>query len=89
MQGSSGLEEHVNRLFDNAEYFTEQIRRRAGFRLVVEKPECTNITFWYVPPSLRGAEDQEDFNARLHKVPTSHHTRLEDLNSTISFAKDG
>jgi hypothetical protein len=46
----------------------EQIRMRKGFRLVLQEPECTNMCFWYIPPSLQGQEDQPDFNERLHKV---------------------
>ncbi|XP_066991602.2 cysteine sulfinic acid decarboxylase [Anabrus simplex] len=66
-KGNTGLEKHVDTVFENAEYFTTQIKNREGFRLLLE-PECTNVCFWYVPPSLRGLEDQPDFNERLHKV---------------------
>lgn len=34
----------------------------------MEKPECTNICFWYVPRSLRQAEGTHDFKERLHEV---------------------
>ncbi|CAH1397765.1 unnamed protein product [Nezara viridula] len=67
-KGTAGLEEHVDRLFDMAEYFTDKIRQRPGFRLVIEKPQCTNISFWYVPPSLRDLEGQPDFKEKLNKV---------------------
>lgn len=36
--------------------------------MVLQEPECTNVCFWYIPPSLRGQEDQPDFSERLHKV---------------------
>ncbi|KAJ9589117.1 hypothetical protein L9F63_017576 [Diploptera punctata] len=67
-KGTRGLEEHIDTVFENAAYFTEQIKKRAGFRMVLREPECTNVCFWYIPPSLRGQEDQPDFNERLHKV---------------------
>ncbi|XP_014248186.1 cysteine sulfinic acid decarboxylase [Cimex lectularius] len=67
-KGTDGLEKHVDRVFDSAEYFTEKIRGRPGFKLFVERPECTNVTFWYVPPSLLGKESEPDFNQKLHKV---------------------
>jgi len=67
-QGTDGLEAHVNENFDNAKYFTEMIRNRAGFKLVLEEPEYTNITFWYIPPSLRGRQNEPDFKNKLHKV---------------------
>ena len=68
LQGSRGFEEHINTVFDNTAYFTEQIKKREGFRMVLREPECTNVCFWYIPPSLRGQEDQPDFKERLHKV---------------------
>lgn len=67
-QGTDGLEAHVDENFNNAKYFTEMIRNRAGFKLVLEEPEYTNITFWYIPPSLRGCQNEPDFKNKLHKV---------------------
>ncbi|KAJ8713342.1 hypothetical protein PYW07_013712 [Mythimna separata] len=67
-KGSEGFEKHIDTLFDNAQFFTEHIRQREGFQLVLEKPECTNIMFWYVPRCLRGHENEPDFKERLHKV---------------------
>lgn len=67
-KGTAGLEEHIDTVFDNADYFTEQIKKRDGFEMVLRNPECTNVCFWYIPPSLRGQENQPDFNERLHKV---------------------
>ncbi|KDR09499.1 Cysteine sulfinic acid decarboxylase, partial [Zootermopsis nevadensis] len=67
-KGTIGLEKHIDTVFDNATYFLKQIRMREGFRLVLQEPECTNVCFWYIPPSLRGHENQPDFNERLHKV---------------------
>lgn len=67
-KGTDGLEKHVNRLFENSEYFTEKIRSRPGFKLVLDQPQCTNVTFWYIPPSLRGKENEPSYNQKLHKV---------------------
>uniref|UniRef100_A0A8D9B498 Cysteine sulfinic acid decarboxylase n=1 Tax=Cacopsylla melanoneura TaxID=428564 RepID=A0A8D9B498_9HEMI len=67
-KGTEGLEAHIDKSFDNAKYFTDKIRTRDGFKLVLDEPECTNISFWYMPPSLRGKENQADFNDLLHKV---------------------
>ncbi|XP_017877131.1 cysteine sulfinic acid decarboxylase [Ceratina calcarata] len=60
-KGTRGLEKHVDRVFELSRYFTEYIRHRDGFKLMLE-PECTNVCFWYVPPSkrhLRGEEMSE------------------------------
>ena len=62
------MEKHVDSVFENAQYFTEFIRNRPGFQLVIDQPDFVNICFWYVPPSLRNAQQDEDYYARLHKV---------------------
>lgn len=67
-KGSNGLEQHVNQVFESAEYFTSIIKNRAGFELVLENPECTNICFFYVPPSLKNAQRDQEFKSKLHKV---------------------
>ncbi|XP_049779567.1 cysteine sulfinic acid decarboxylase [Schistocerca cancellata] len=67
-KGTNGLEKHIDTVFDNAEYFTRQIKQREDFRMVLNEPECTNICFWYIPPSLHGKENEADFKDKLHKV---------------------
>lgn len=57
-KGTRGLEKHVDHVFELARYFTEYIRHRDGFKLVIE-PECTNVCFWYVPPSKRHLQGEE------------------------------
>ncbi|XP_076756849.1 glutamate decarboxylase-like protein black [Xylocopa sonorina] len=57
-KGTQGLEKHVDRVFELSRYFTDSIRRREGFKLVLE-PECTNVCFWYVPPSKRHLRGEE------------------------------
>ncbi|XP_033365216.1 cysteine sulfinic acid decarboxylase [Bombus vosnesenskii] len=65
-KGTHGLEKHVDRVFELARYFTDYIRHREGFKLMLE-PECTNVCFWYVPPSKRHLQDGELFKA-LEKI---------------------
>ncbi|XP_017860153.1 PREDICTED: cysteine sulfinic acid decarboxylase [Drosophila arizonae] len=67
-KGTKGFEAHVEQVFEMSEYFTNKLRERPGFELVLDKPECTNITFWYVPPSLRQMERNQEFYDKLHKV---------------------
>ncbi|XP_073824673.1 glutamate decarboxylase-like protein black [Musca autumnalis] len=67
-KGTRGLEEHINQIFRMAAYITQSIKKRDGFQLVLDKPECTNICFWYVPPSLRNLSRNASFNVQLHKV---------------------
>lgn len=36
--------------------------------MVLDKPECTNICFWYIPRSLRNMVEDGNFKERLHEV---------------------
>ncbi|KAK6175385.1 hypothetical protein SNE40_013860 [Patella caerulea] len=67
-KGSEGFEQHINRLFDNTRYMVEQLNKRDDFRMVVEKPDCTNVCFWYIPPSLRNMPEGPEFWDKLHKI---------------------
>jgi glutamate/tyrosine decarboxylase-like PLP-dependent enzyme len=67
-KGTSGLEKHINKVFENAAYFADSIRNREGFEMVIDQPECTNVCFWYIPESLRSCKQDSDYKERLHKV---------------------
>uniref|UniRef100_A0A4W6DUM1 Glutamate decarboxylase 3 n=1 Tax=Lates calcarifer TaxID=8187 RepID=A0A4W6DUM1_LATCA len=54
-KGSEGFGSQVNKCLENAEYLYDQLQRRTDFELVFKnKPEHSNVCFWYIPPSLRG-----------------------------------
>ncbi|XP_060241088.1 acidic amino acid decarboxylase GADL1 isoform X2 [Meriones unguiculatus] len=65
--GTLGLEERVNRAFALSRYLVDEIKKREGFRLLME-PEYTNICFWYIPPSLREMEEGPEFWKKLSLV---------------------
>eukprot|EP00063_Salmo_salar_P066104 XP_014040939.1 PREDICTED: acidic amino acid decarboxylase GADL1-like [Salmo salar] len=65
--GTKGLEERVDRALAMARYLAEEIKKRDGFRLVME-PEYTNVCFWYIPPSLRDTADGPEFWRKVHAV---------------------
>lgn len=68
-KGTTGFEKHIDTVFENAEYFTDLIKSNSGFEMVLENPECTNICFWYVPPSLRDEnKNSASYSSALHKV---------------------
>jgi len=68
-KGTSGLEAHIDKVFENAEYFLSLIQNRDDFVLVLDKPECTNICFWYIPDSLTDKNfGDKEFEARLNLV---------------------
>lgn len=86
-KGSNGLEAHINKNFDNAEYFTGQIKARSDFVLVLNEPECTNISFWYVPPSLQNVpRDSEEFKEKIHKIaPKIKERMMKEGNMMITY----
>lgn len=67
-KGTDGLEKHIDKLFDNAEFFLDYVKNIEGFELVLPQPQCTNICFWYIPPSLREKKGELDYNELLNKV---------------------
>ncbi|EHB09227.1 Glutamate decarboxylase-like protein 1 [Heterocephalus glaber] len=58
--GTLGLEERVNRALALSRYLVDEIKKRDGFKLLME-PEYANICFWYIPPSLREMEEGPEF----------------------------
>lgn len=72
-RGKADLTAAVEKAFDMAEYLAELLRDREGFQLVLPKVQCTNVCFWYIPPSMRGTVDwkSESFRAKLGKVRDS------------------
>ncbi|CAG2171825.1 unnamed protein product [Oppiella nova] len=51
--GRSGMEAAVNNVYDMAQYITEKLRERPGFKLVMDEFESNLISFWYIPPKMR------------------------------------
>ena len=49
-------------------FLHEQLRSRAGFRLVLEEYQYTNISFWYVPTWMRTDQETPDWWQRLYSV---------------------
>ncbi|XP_059499319.1 cysteine sulfinic acid decarboxylase isoform X2 [Stegostoma tigrinum] len=65
--GTLGLEKRVDRAFACTRYFVNEMKKREGFRLLME-PQYVNVCFWYIPPSLRGKEQSSNFWQNLGKV---------------------
>ncbi|XP_060036465.1 acidic amino acid decarboxylase GADL1 isoform X4 [Erinaceus europaeus] len=73
--GTLGLEDRVNRALALSRYLVEEIKKREGFKLLIE-PEYANICFWYIPPSLRTMEEGPEFWAKLHLVAPTIKERM-------------
>ncbi|XP_012252740.2 cysteine sulfinic acid decarboxylase [Athalia rosae] len=67
-RGTSGLRRSIDHAMAVSKYFQKQISIREGFRLVIPDSECSNVCFWYIPPSLRGLEETDEWWSKLYKV---------------------
>ncbi|XP_024935707.1 acidic amino acid decarboxylase GADL1 isoform X2 [Cephus cinctus] len=67
-RGSKGFESLINKAMETAEYFFNKIKNRKGFRLVLPKFEGNVVCFWYIPPSMRGLEETEEWKKKLHTI---------------------
>ncbi|XP_057315030.1 cysteine sulfinic acid decarboxylase-like [Hydractinia symbiolongicarpus] len=67
-KGNRGMEEQIDRAYDNSRYLAKKIREREGFELIQE-PECTNVCFNYVPPSIRAMPHGPERDALQHNIP--------------------
>nr|XP_033786010.1 acidic amino acid decarboxylase GADL1 isoform X4 [Geotrypetes seraphini] len=65
--GTRGLEERVDQALALSRYLVAEIKKREGFQLIME-PEYANVCFWYIPPSLRNMEQDQEFWQKLHRV---------------------
>ncbi|XP_040901007.1 acidic amino acid decarboxylase GADL1-like isoform X2 [Toxotes jaculatrix] len=68
--GTRELEQRVDRALDMARYLAQEIKKREGFRLLME-PEYSNVCFWYIPPSLRNLSDGPELWEKLHTCVVS------------------
>lgn len=66
--GCSGMAKNVDHVFDMANHLRERIVSHSNFRMVQDDPQCTNVCFWYVPPSLNGKPQTEEWWQKLGKV---------------------
>ncbi|KAG8189583.1 hypothetical protein JTE90_023653 [Oedothorax gibbosus] len=53
-KGDKGFEEHIDHLFEMTEYMVKKLNERNDkFHIIIKEPECTNVSFWYIPKRLR------------------------------------
>ncbi|OQV19976.1 Glutamate decarboxylase 1 [Hypsibius exemplaris] len=50
-KGTLGFERQVNGLFELRDHLVRRLNEFEDFELILPEPECTNVCFWYVPPS--------------------------------------
>ncbi|XP_017889886.1 glutamate decarboxylase 1 [Ceratina calcarata] len=75
-RGTKGLRKSVDVAMFAVEYFYERIKTRPGFRLVLPQFEGCNICFWYVPPSMRGQSETQEWWEKLYKMTAKIKERM-------------
>ncbi|KAG8573650.1 hypothetical protein GDO81_012484 [Engystomops pustulosus] len=90
-KGTIGFEAQIDKCLELAEYLYNKIKNREGYEMVIEgKPQHTNVCFWYIPPSLRHMEDNEERMERLVKVAPVIKARMMEYGSTmVSYQPHG
>lgn len=69
-RGEDYMEDMVDNTFAQADYLTELVKSKPGFRLVpaYETRQCTNVGFWYIPPRLQGKEETDEWWGEMEKI---------------------
>ncbi|KAK4315015.1 hypothetical protein Pmani_013739 [Petrolisthes manimaculis] len=75
VHGMGQLRSRVDLAFEASRYLARQVVLREGFRLV-QQPECTNVCFWYIPPSMRGQPETSEWWGRIAKVAPEIKARM-------------
>ncbi|XP_042208142.1 cysteine sulfinic acid decarboxylase-like isoform X2 [Homarus americanus] len=76
LHGLDELERRVDAAFSASRYLYDQVLARPGFRPVLDRCQCTNTCFWYIPPSLRGQPETQEWWEKLSKVAPELKTRM-------------
>ncbi|KAK6970781.1 cysteine sulfinic acid decarboxylase [Biomphalaria glabrata] len=89
-KGTKKLAAEIEHLLECASYLTQKIANTEGFSLVLKEPECTNVCFWYIPPSLRSCEQNEEWWNKLSNVaPVVKQRMTEQGTLMIGYQPDG
>lgn len=80
-RGTEGFEKQMNRLMDLTAYQVKKMKEQPDkFYFLNDKPECTNVIFWYVPERLRPREFPQygtsDWMRELGKVTAQIKSRM-------------
>ncbi|CAL1538573.1 unnamed protein product [Lymnaea stagnalis] len=89
-KGSNQFAADIENIFNCANYLAQKLAKTEGFRLVVKEPECTNVCFWYIPPSLRTLDETAEWWDNLSKVaPLIKQRMTEQGTLLIGYQPDG
>lgn len=71
VRGEAEIEALINNAFDKAAFLYRLLSETPGFRPVINHESgsfCTNVCFFFVPPSLRGRNEDEEWMRKLHEI---------------------
>ncbi|XP_055528972.1 glutamate decarboxylase [Wyeomyia smithii] len=67
-KGTEGFSKHMDHLMELTEHQVRRIKQQSDkFHLIME-PECTNVSFWYIPRRLRGVPHDARKEQELGKI---------------------
>ncbi|KAK3083974.1 hypothetical protein FSP39_006153 [Pinctada imbricata] len=88
-KGDEGYERDIDNQFECARHLASLVKERDGFELLLE-PECTNVCFYYIPPSLRHLERTEEWWAKVSKVsPIIKERMMKNGSMLVGYQPDG
>ncbi|PAA62473.1 hypothetical protein BOX15_Mlig010169g1, partial [Macrostomum lignano] len=67
-KGDEGYGEQVDYLIDLANYLCQQLKKRPGYEMVMEKPDFVNVCFWYVPEKFRSMKPGPERDSAINEV---------------------
>ncbi|GAB0098487.1 cysteine sulfinic acid decarboxylase [Sergentomyia squamirostris] len=68
VRGVNELGLKVDNAMEMSQYLTNRLKSNSTFRLVLDEFQYTNICFWYIPKSMRGQEETQEWWNTLYKV---------------------
>jgi sulfinoalanine decarboxylase len=83
LAGDEGYRQHVNNFMAVASYLKEQVVTRENFLLVTDTM-CSNVCFWFVPPSVRSVKPHsEEWKSVVHKAAATIKQRMQEKGSLM------
>ncbi|XP_062843443.1 glutamate decarboxylase 1 [Trichomycterus rosablanca] len=83
-KGSEGFEAQVNHCLENAEYLYYKLKSRNDYQLVFQnKPEHSNVCFWYLPSRVRNMPTGPDRDRELHAVAPKIKAKMMEKGATM------
>lgn len=85
--GDAGYVRHIDNFMAVARYLHDQVVARAPEFKPVAEPMCSNVCFWFVPPSLRAdgapAENSPEWREVVHKAAATIKARMQEKGSMM------